>query len=226
MRDIGEAAGMLSKAILTVGGSLSTVYDWLVRMGNWLGEHPILQRLVMGTVGGPLGTLAPAVAAVTADVSEGSLQGTTQQRLVAKKNQEEVGVPVGHSLTNMERTMYQSMMASGNRDGARRFLEGLGTVAPLDPSASSTPEQVASTLGLPRYGDGGRVTRPQIALVGERPETIVPDHVMRAGMGSVTIHMPITVNGAGADVGRRIGEQVEPYIYAALERLAVQSGRM
>ena len=55
--------------------------------------------------------------------------------------------------------------------------------------------------GLPMFGDGGRVTRPTLAIVGEKePETIVPDS-KRGEFGNKTIiqKVEIIIQGAGKD---------------------------
>jgi hypothetical protein len=49
---------------------------------------------------------------------------------------------------------------------------------------------------LPMYGDGGRVTHPTLAIVGEKePETIVPDS-KRGAFGNTTQNISVTINGA------------------------------
>lgn len=48
---------------------------------------------------------------------------------------------------------------------------------------------------LPAYGNGGRVTRPTIALVGEKePETIIPDSKLKQ-LGGNTVNININVEG-------------------------------
>ena len=48
---------------------------------------------------------------------------------------------------------------------------------------------------IPTFGDGGRVTKPTLAIVGEKePETIVPDS-KRNQMGGNTINININVEG-------------------------------
>ncbi|MBQ6170016.1 MAG: hypothetical protein IJK30_08690 [Ruminococcus sp.] len=49
---------------------------------------------------------------------------------------------------------------------------------------------------LPMFGDGGRVTHPTLAIVGEKePETIVPDS-KRGAFGNTTQNISVTINGA------------------------------
>jgi hypothetical protein len=49
---------------------------------------------------------------------------------------------------------------------------------------------------LPGFAEGGRVTRPTIAMIGERePETIVPDS-KRGAFGNTTQNISVTINGA------------------------------
>ena len=63
--------------------------------------------------------------------------------------------------------------------------------------------------GLPMFGDGGRVTRPTLAIVGEKePETIVPDS-KRGEFGNKTIiqKVEIIIQGAGKD-SYEIAEEV------------------
>ena len=60
---------------------------------------------------------------------------------------------------------------------------------------------------LPKFGNGGRVTQPTIAIVGEKePETIVPDSKSGA-FGNTTQNISVTINGAyniGDPEGRRL----------------------
>ena len=50
--------------------------------------------------------------------------------------------------------------------------------------------------GLPKFGNGGRVTRPTLAIVGEKePETMVPDS-KRGVFGNTTQNINVTINGA------------------------------
>jgi SLT domain-containing protein len=49
--------------------------------------------------------------------------------------------------------------------------------------------------GLPGYANGGRVTKPTLAVVGEKePETIVPDS-KKAEFGTTTNYITINVEG-------------------------------
>lgn len=49
--------------------------------------------------------------------------------------------------------------------------------------------------GIPAYAEGGRVTRPTIALIGEKePETVVPDSKLNS-IGSTTNYITINVEG-------------------------------
>ena len=49
---------------------------------------------------------------------------------------------------------------------------------------------------IPFFGDGGRVTHPTLAIVGEKePETIVPDS-KRGAFGNTTQNISVTINGA------------------------------
>lgn len=94
---------------------------------------------------------------------------------------------------------------------------------------------------IPAYGDGGHVTRPHLAIVGDEPETIIPDRLLgrtsgAAGSsrlggfgGGIQISMPITINGmsesGASSVGQSIMAQVEPALLAILERWQLQAGR-
>lgn len=49
---------------------------------------------------------------------------------------------------------------------------------------------------LPGFAEGGRVTQPTIAMIGERePETIIPDS-KRGAFGNTTQNISVTINGA------------------------------
>lgn len=73
------------------------------------------------------------------------------------------------------------------------------TIKKYDMNGGYTDEYIkATTQGprLPAYANGGRVTSPTIALVGEKePETIIPDSKLR-GMGGVHVEQVIlNING-------------------------------
>lgn len=101
--------------------------------------------------------------------------------------------------------------------------------------------QASKGLDIPKYGDGGHVTRPHLAIVGDEPEHIIPDRLLGVtggasgtsplalgGRPSIQISMPITVMAggeAGASIGESIMAQVEPALLAILERWQLQAGR-
>ena len=70
---------------------------------------------------------------------------------------------------------------------------------------------------IPRYGDGGRVTRPTLAIVGEKePETIIPD----SKLGGVTNYNTFNINGDGLN-----SEEVAEKIAEVLANLSVRQQR-
>jgi hypothetical protein len=72
------------------------------------------------------------------------------------------------------------------------------------PQIGGTPTQVAGRLGLPRMAEGGIVSSPTLALIGEAgPEAVVPLDRMRGGGGTVNIN----VNG-GISTSAEIGQAV------------------
>lgn len=77
---------------------------------------------------------------------------------------------------------------------------------------------------LPAYGNGGRVTSPTIALVGEKePETIVPDS--KLGMLGSTFNVTLNINGtfnANDPIERR---QLIEEVSRELKNLEITNGR-
>jgi hypothetical protein len=71
------------------------------------------------------------------------------------------------------------------------------------PQIGGTPTQVAGRLGLPRMAEGGIVSSPTLALIGEAgPEAVVPLDRMQSG-GGITINVT-----GGLATSAEIGESV------------------
>ena len=71
------------------------------------------------------------------------------------------------------------------------------------PQLGGNPTQVAGRLGLPRMADGGIVSSPTLALIGEAgPEAVVPLNRMQNG-GGITINVT-----GGLSTSAEIGESV------------------
>jgi uncharacterized membrane protein YjjP (DUF1212 family) len=71
------------------------------------------------------------------------------------------------------------------------------------PQIGGTPTQVAGRLGLPRMAEGGIVSSPTLALIGEAgPEAVVPLDRMQTG-GGITINVT-----GGLATSAEIGESV------------------
>lgn len=71
------------------------------------------------------------------------------------------------------------------------------------PQLGGNPTQVAGRLGLPRMADGGIVSSPTLALIGEAgPEAVVPLDRMQSG-GGITINVT-----GGLSTSAEIGESV------------------
>jgi hypothetical protein len=71
------------------------------------------------------------------------------------------------------------------------------------PQIGGTPTQVAGSLGLPRMAEGGIVSSPTLALIGEAgPEAVVPLDRMQSG-GGITINVT-----GGLATSAEIGESV------------------
>ena len=74
---------------------------------------------------------------------------------------------------------------------------------------------------IPKYGDGGRVTRPTLAIVGEKePETIVPDS-KRGQLGNVTYNVTFNVDGYSIKDDASFIEQMS----RKLEELRIKQSR-
>ena len=108
-----------------------------------------------------------------------------------------------------------------------KSLEGLGEKA---------HDAVQDTIGgkiidaiiakIPAFADGGRVTQPTLALVGEKePETMVPDS-KRGEFGNVynTNTFNINIDGTGKDAHQLAGELVEE-MSARLRMLSIKEQR-
>jgi phage-related minor tail protein len=71
------------------------------------------------------------------------------------------------------------------------------------PQLGGAPTQVAGRLGLPRMAEGGIVSSPTLALIGEAgPEAVVPLDRMQSG-GGITINVT-----GGLATSAEIGESV------------------
>lgn len=89
-------------------------------------------------------------------------------------------------ITGMEEIVDTIDKVKGKIDGFWDFWYGFGDYL-------ATPK--AERNMIPTFGDGGRVTKPTLAIVGEKePETIVPDS-KRNQMGGNTINININVEG-------------------------------
>lgn len=77
---------------------------------------------------------------------------------------------------------------------------------------------------LPKFGNGGRVTGPTLAIVGEKePETIIPDS-KRAQFGNT---YNVTVNVSGADIlnAEVVGNTITEKLSQALAELSIRQQR-
>jgi len=102
---------------------------------------------------------------------------------------------------------------------ARKKFPGVGGYDALSPiqqsklwdAHKSSINQARKQNGLPGFAQGGIVTRPTLAMVGEKgPELILP---LNRGLGSITFAPVITINGSGSNVRG----QVEAGINSGLE---------
>ena len=74
---------------------------------------------------------------------------------------------------------------------------------------------------IPKYGNGGRVTRPTLAFIGEKePETIVPDS-KRGQLGNVTYNVTFNVDGYSIKDDASFIEQMS----RKLEELRIKQSR-
>jgi hypothetical protein len=85
------------------------------------------------------------------------------------------------------------------------LLPDINTISHVNlPSIGGAAEQVAGRMNLPRMADGGLVTAPTLALIGESgPEMVVPLDRMRGMGGNVTINVT-----GGLATSAEIGESV------------------
>jgi hypothetical protein len=83
------------------------------------------------------------------------------------------------------------------------IIGGLPDLAKLIPSGTEAPRPAAGRMGVPRMAEGGIVTGPTLALIGEAgPEAVVPLDRMSTG-GGVTINVT-----GGLATSAEIGESV------------------
>ena len=84
------------------------------------------------------------------------------------------------------------------------IVPDINTIAHVNlPSIGGTATQVASRMNLPRMADGGIVSSPTLALIGEAgPEAVVPLDRMQSG-GGITINVT-----GGLSTSAEIGESV------------------
>jgi hypothetical protein len=85
------------------------------------------------------------------------------------------------------------------------LLPDINTISHVNlPSIGGAAEQVAGRMNLPRMAEGGLVTAPTLALIGESgPEMVVPLDKMRGMGGNVTINVT-----GGLATSAEIGESV------------------
>lgn len=102
---------------------------------------------------------------------------------------------------------------------AYNFFAGLGRG-----SANPTPEALP---GVPAMAEGGIVTKPTLALIGEAgPEAVVPLSRGR-GRGSVQVTVTVNVDARGQDgetIARQLGAVLPGVLADALEGLALEGG--
>jgi len=83
------------------------------------------------------------------------------------------------------------------------ILGGLGDLSKLIPSGPATPTPAPGRMNIPRLAEGGIVSSPTLALIGEAgPEAVVPLDRMRTG-GDITINVT-----GGLATSAEIGESV------------------
>lgn len=98
------------------------------------------------------------------------------------------------------------------------------TIKKYDMNGGYTDEYIkATTQGprLPAYGNGGRVTEPTLAIIGEKePETIIPDS-KRGQFGNVTYNVTFNVDGYSIKDDASFIEQMS----RKLEELRIKQSR-
>ena len=84
------------------------------------------------------------------------------------------------------------------------FVDNINTIGHIDlPTLGGTATQVAGRMNLPRMAEGGIVSSPTLALIGESgPEAVVPLDRMNTG-GGITINVT-----GGLSTSAEIGESV------------------
>jgi phage-related minor tail protein len=82
------------------------------------------------------------------------------------------------------------------------------------PQIGGTPTQVAGRMGLPRMAEGGIVSSPTLALIGEAgPEAVVPLDRMGTGGGVI-----VNVTGGlstSAEIGQAVVNALRAYSRSA-----------
>lgn len=120
---------------------------------------------------------------------------------------------------------------AGALAGATAYATMADAASAESVGAKGTPYRASQTdlalaLGAPMMADGGIVTRPTLALIGEAgPEEVRPLSDMRTP--PITVHFSYSAgSGTGDDrEALNIEQRVETGILQALERWALQSGR-
>ncbi len=111
-----------------------------------------------------------------------------------------------------------------------------GIVAAMGVAQSETLKEYDSEMwnllaglgNIPRYAEGGRVTTPHLAIVGDSPETIIPDHKLDAFLkqqsNAITVHINNPVVRDDSDL-RRLSSVVEETIWKTLKNIENRRGR-
>jgi len=92
------------------------------------------------------------------------------------------------------------------------FLDNINTIDHVDlPTMGGTATQVAGRINIPKMAEGGIVSSPTLALIGEAgPEAVVPLDKMRGMGGNITINIQGGL-GTSTDIANAVYENLRFY---------------
>jgi uncharacterized membrane protein YjjP (DUF1212 family) len=95
------------------------------------------------------------------------------------------------------------------------FVDNINTIDHIDlPTIGGSAEQVAGRMNLPRMAEGGIVSSPTLALIGEAgPEAVVPLDRMNTG-GGVTVNVTGGLS-TSAEIGQAVVNALRAYSRSA-----------
>ncbi|WP_028518157.1 phage tail protein [Ruminococcus flavefaciens] len=133
---------------------------------------------------------------------------------------------VGDTITDDKGREFLMYNADGTRTAAYNAYIRQQAENQFETWKSFDIEEYRKANGIPAYAEGGRVTRPTFALIGEKePETIIPDS-KRSEFGNITNieKIEVVVNGAEKN-GSEIAEEFIEQLSRKFSELSVKQQR-